>query len=130
MKKINILFCIFVIFLADCSRKTVTELTVFSPDKKVNLTFKLDDTKPCYLINTSDKPVILTSVLGLKFKYREPLDSSFVIKDYEKIAVNENWEQPWGEKRVISNNYSQLTVFLEEAGNLSRKLNIVFRVYR
>ncbi len=129
MKKINILFCLFVILLADCDRKTVTELTVFSPDKKVNLTFKLDETRPCYLINVEDKPVILTSALGFKLKYRDPLDSNFVIKDYEEATVDQTWEQPWGEKRIIRNNYNQLTVFLEEAGNLNRKLNIVFRVY-
>ncbi|KPK82234.1 MAG: alpha-glucosidase [Bacteroides sp. SM23_62_1] len=129
MKKINILLWLFVILLADCGRKTITELTVFSPDNKINLIFKLYKTRPCYLINVEDKPVILTSALGFNFKYREPLDSNFVIKDYEETAVDETWEQPWGEKRIIRNNYNQLTIFLEEAGNLSRKLNIVFRVY-
>jgi alpha-glucosidase len=129
MKKTNILFFLFVVLMTDCGKKSFTELKVLSPDKRVSMTFKLDDTRPCYLIDVGDKPVILSSGLGFKFKYREPLDSNFVIKDYEKATVDETWEQPWGEKRIIRNNYNQLTVFLEEDGNLNRKLNIVFRLY-
>jgi alpha-glucosidase len=129
MKIINILFFLFIIFLADYGRKTDTELTVLSPDKKVCLTFKLDDSKPCYFIDISNKPVILSSSLGFKFKYTESLDSNFVIKDYKKVIVDETWEQPWGEKRIIRNNYNQLTIYLEKASNLNLKLNIVFRVY-
>jgi alpha-glucosidase len=129
MKRLNIFLSLYIIILAGCNKNPAAEINVLSPDKKISVKFKLQDTKPCYLIDAAGKPVILTSVLGFKFKYAEPLDSNFVIKDYEQATVDETWEQPWGEKRIIRNNYNQLTVFLEEAGDLKRNLNIVFKVY-
>ena len=47
-------------------------------------------------------------------------------------AVDETWEQVWGEERFIRNRYRELAVTLareERAGGGVRRLGIVFRVY-
>ncbi|NNE29373.1 MAG: glycoside hydrolase family 97 protein, partial [Saprospiraceae bacterium] len=43
--------------------------------------------------------------------------------------ISENWEQPWGEQRTVSNNCSELIVHLQEESAPHRKMNIQFRVF-
>ncbi len=116
-----------VIFMLSC--KSEFNSTVYSPDKKVAVTFSIEDSKPFYSVNLDDKPVILKSALGFRFKYAPSLVRNLKVIDQKTSVADETWEQPWGERRFIKNNYNQLTVFLEETGNLKRKMSIVFKVY-
>ena len=127
MNRINLFICLVAGLLAGCNRDFST--TLFSPDEKVAVTFSTESGKPFYAVNLGGRPVILKSAMGFVFKSGEPLDRNLKVKDHKISVFDETWEQPWGEKRTVKNNYNQLTVYLEEAGNLKRKMNIFFRVY-
>lgn len=129
IKRTNVFIYLLVIVLFSCSTEKTTVLLVVSPDEKISVTFELKDSKPFYSVTFIGKSVIRPSKLGFTCTSQEPLDSNLIITEYKRKSVEETWEQPWGEKRMIRNNYNQLTVFLEEIGNLKRKLNIIFRVY-
>ncbi|WP_139823803.1 glycoside hydrolase family 97 catalytic domain-containing protein [Thalassobacillus devorans] len=104
--------------------------SVHSPDGKVNVDFQLtDEGVPQYQIAYEGTSLVKPSSLGFHFKEQAPLDSNFEIVDTSIENFNEHWEPVWGEKKKIKNHYKQMTVYLQEKGNLNRKMNLIFRVY-
>lgn len=104
-------------------------LEVKSPDNKTILTFDNSDSKLSYSIKYNEKELIAKSAMGFEFEQMESLESNLVITDYEILAVDETWEQAWGEQRVIRDNYNSLIIKMQEKGELERKLNIEFKVF-
>jgi len=104
--------------------------TVYSPAKKVKVEFFLTDAgQAAYRTYFNDKLIVNDSLLGFKFGDGSALANGLTELSAKQSAFNETWEQPWGEEHFIKNNYSQLSVALQEAGGLKRKVNLVFRVY-
>ena len=122
-----LLLAAFLIILA--CEKEWDQVVVSSPDYRLQLIFKLDGGIPVYSLNLNGKPLLLRSTLGFDLNNLPPLDSNFILLDKEIDSFDEVWEQPWGEVREIRNHYSELKVFLQEAGGSERKLNIIFRMY-
>jgi alpha-glucosidase len=100
-----------------------------SPDDKNTLVFMLDNGVPKYSIIRDNKSIINMSRMGFKLKNLPPFDSDFVVISQKTSSFDETWEQPWGEKREIRNNYTELVIELEQNDKLKRRLNIVFRLY-
>ncbi len=67
--------------------------------------------------------------MSFDFKNQVSFAQGFIIKDSKVTAVNEEWEMPWGEQRIVNNQYNELVVYLEAAAAPSRRLNIYFRAY-
>ncbi|MFQ5741495.1 MAG: glycoside hydrolase family 97 protein [Acidobacteriota bacterium] len=103
--------------------------TVSSPDGKITVTFLLEKGSPQYRVSRLDQEIIKPSRLGFVFKDADPLDRNLEIADSRLNAVDDSWEQPWGEVRQIRNHYNELRVELREATQAHRKMNVVFRVY-
>jgi alpha-glucosidase len=101
MIKINLLAGLAVIFMLSC--KSEFNSTVYSPDKKVAVTFSIEDSRPFYSVNRNDKPVILKSALGFRFKSAPSLVRNLKVTDQKTSVADETWEQPWGERRFIKN---------------------------
>lgn len=57
------------------------------------------------------------------------MKNGFNIISTQTKSINEDWEMPWGEQRMVNNNYSELKVNLKESNSASRHLNIVFKIY-
>ena len=100
-----------------------------SPDGNNTLVFILENGIPKYSVIRDNKTIIDFSKLGFKLKNLPPLDSNFAVTSQKISSFDETWEQPWGEKRLIQNNYTEISIALQQKDKLKRKMTIVFRLY-
>lgn len=120
------------IFLGSCSprRQETVSLQTESPENKLTVNFYLKaNGSPGYLVSYKDNVVVDSSALGYILHDVPSLDKGFKVVNSETTHVDTTWEQPWGEQRLIRNNYNQLKVELAEAEGQHRKMNIFFRVF-
>jgi hypothetical protein len=116
--------------IVGCGDTHKTTYIVSSPSKHVSVEFFLKiDGSPNYLVKHRGIVAIDTSMMGFDFKYQASMEKGFRIIGSETDAVNETWEMPWGEQRIVNNHYSGLVIILEEKQAPNRKLNIYFRAY-
>lgn len=123
---------IIIMFLASAflsCKQEWNELTINSPDFKLQLIFDLKEGKPVYSVTRNGKPLLHESPLGFKLLNVPALDSGFILLDEEINSYNETWEQPWGEVKTIENRYNELKIYLQEKEGLQRKINIIFRLF-
>ena len=113
-----------------CSSPSPVVHQAVSPSSKITLQFFLNEAgAPHYFITHGDIVVIDTSAMGFDFRGQSSMQSGFDLLAVEKRTVNEEWEMPWGEQRVVNNHFNELLVMLEETQTPFRQLNIHFRVY-
>ncbi len=126
----NLILCLFLsAVFAGCGNMNNTEITVSSPREVNSITFKLDDGKPLYSVNHGELAVINPSALGFVFSDDDTFHSDFELLNHETSSFVETWEQVWGEKRYIRNNYNQLSVTFQEKEDKKRKLEVQFRAF-
>lgn len=108
---------------------TVTE-TYFeleSPDGRLNLACFLDaDSAFHYSLSHENKILIDTSGLGFRFENHDLLVEGWEVIGTEKSQHEEDWEMPWGEQRLVENEWNQLVVNLK-SGN--RQFDLEFRLF-
>ena len=104
-------------------------LLVSSPSGRLQVTFLLDEGRPFYEVRHAGREVIGRSRLGFRLKDGPPLDGGFGIADSRRRSVDQTWEQPWGEQRLIRDRFNELTVELVQQGRAARRLTVVFRVF-
>lgn len=103
---------------------------VESPNAAIRVEFSLnDDGAPVYGVSRFGAQLVNSSRLGFTIKGQPALAKNFEMVSSETKAVNEVWEQPWGEKRNIADQHNELVVKLKETTAPQRELNIVFRVF-
>tara|TARA_B100000678_G_scaffold82230_2_gene68400 strand:+ start:37487 stop:39580 length:2094 start_codon:yes stop_codon:yes gene_type:complete len=127
-------FISIILLLSGCAeepqQQDQTKASITSPNGNIEVSLQLDKNgKPFYTVQKNNSSVIDTSYLGFKFKNQPELTKNFKISKVEETELNETWEQPWGEQRVIKDHHKQLQVSLEETTEKPRKLNIIFRVF-
>ncbi len=109
------------------NKETVHELN--SPNAQNKITFTLSNGIPSYAVSHNDITVLNDSNLGFVFKKNDSLNKFFDLITVEQSSFDETWEQVWGEKKSIRNNYNQLVVVLQEKSKSKRKLEIEFRAF-
>lgn len=125
----NLIFILlFPALLAACSVKN-TEIAVSSPGEINTIVFKLENGKAYYSVKHGDVAVINPSLLGFVFSGDDAFNSGFELVSHETSTFDETWEQVWGEKHFIRNNYQQLAVKLREKSGKKRQLEIQFRAF-
>ena len=103
--------------------------SIQSPSKQLTLEFKLAEKgKPTYSVTYKNKPVIVTSRLGIKLKEGGDLMDDFSIDSVGRRTINETWKPVLGEQSTIKNNYNELTIALSQKAT-GRKLNIIFKAF-
>jgi alpha-glucosidase len=105
------------------------EFSVSSPNGIVELSFSLQDGAPFYRVTRFGREVIKPSRLGFILEGSPPLADGFKVASCDTNYVDETWIQPWGEKKDIRNNYSELRVNLVETPAPKRSMTIAFRVF-
>ncbi|AWA30827.1 alpha-glucosidase [Flavobacterium magnum] len=106
---------------------TLVAQNVKSPSGNISLDFRLVEGKPSYSVTYKSKPVVLSSLLGVKLKETTDLASGFSIDSIGNHSFNESWKPVLGEQSSIVNHYNQMTVALSQSAG--RKLNIIFRIF-
>ena len=99
--------------------------TIASPDGRIQLTVETDgEGRPLYSIRRSDEALIAPSQLGFLFTDADPIRRNFRIIGEERTAHDEQWEQPWGERRFVRDNHRELLVHLGEgAGGIDVRID-------
>lgn len=114
------------LFLPDSG--TAQSHTVHSPGNVHSIEFNLTGGTPTYSVSRFGNVVIKPSALGFTLQEAD-LSRSFTIQSFEESSVNDSWEQVWGEKKIIQNNYNELKVHLAQGGDHQGKLTIIFRAF-
>lgn len=117
-----ILLCLMALFPSWMEAKE----TLTSPDGHLSLTTGLKGGAPYYEIRRDGKLIVCPSSLGFELDKRS-LAGQFKIVSSKYDKKDETWIQPWGEERVVRNNYNEL--ILELAHKSGIKMNIVFRLF-
>ncbi|MEQ8238681.1 MAG: glycoside hydrolase family 97 protein [Cyclobacteriaceae bacterium] len=127
MKSLILVLLAMVVFTR-CNTTTQTINTI-SPDGRIQVEVVESKGKVGYLVKFNNKIKIDTSFLGFDLQGQPSLSDNLSISGIEKSSFSETWEMPWGEQRVVENNYKQLVVKVQEKQALQRKFDIIFKVY-
>lgn len=99
---------------------------ILSPNEILELVFTLDEGVPNYELLRNGVSVIKPSRLGVKLE-NEDLSQSFELIGFQKRDSSNIWTQPWGEVKTITDNHTELKVFLEH--DSGKRMNLIFRLY-
>lgn len=125
----NFIVAIALIGLTSCQQKQ-EPLVLSSPGAINEIQFSLSSQGvPTYQVSHGAIQVLNPSELGFVFKDNDSLYRNFEIVAVERRSFDKEWDQVWGEKKTIRNNYNELAVQLQEKGAKKRKLNLEFRAY-
>lgn len=123
----NTLYLLSFLSLFSCQNKT-SSISIKSPNGNNAINFDLSELgQPQYWVSHNDKIIIDKSNLGFDFKNKKIFTEPFTIKNTKKISIDEEWEMPWGEQRIVKNHYNELKIELKNSSN--KQLNLYFRVY-
>lgn len=110
------------------SPQNASILHTTSPDRTLQLSLIITNGALNYKVNYKDSVVIRPSRLGLRFLEQYGFDEKLQIVESTETKNNDTWEQPWGERRFIKNNYVELLTKLERT-DTKQYINIRFRVF-
>lgn len=101
-----------------------------SPDGRIVFTLDVDaDGRPFYTLRVAGRPVIGPSGLGFILADAPKLERNFTIAETRRSQTDTRWEQPWGERRFVTERSSNMTVTLAETTHGKRRLLIDVRVF-
>ena len=123
MKKITSILISFLLTLS-----TVYAQTVSSPNGRITVSVELKNGKAYYKVLRDGKMLIDFSRLGFNID-DEILGENLKIISINRNSKNEVWQQPWGESRLVENNYNELTLQFKETKSFKRCFNVIFRVF-
>lgn len=126
--KILLIVLISIYCVISCTKEPKKNILT-SPDGNLKVEFLIKETKPYYKVDFKDKCVIGFSSLGFEFKDMQPIAKNIEIICIDTMSQNSEWEMPWGEKRIVNDNFKQMKVYLEETESPYRKMNVIFKVY-
>ncbi len=112
----------------DTTTQVIESVHLKSPDGNIEVSVKNADGQVLYNIKAFNQIIIKDSKLGLRFLEQHGFDKQLVITSIEKSESKSRWEQPWGERRIVVNNYKELLLKLENTTN-REKMNIRFRAF-
>ena len=126
-----IYFCVLMLVFSSCAeKKQRSSIQLFSPAHNLSISFLLSPGgTPGYCVHYGDQVVVDSSSLGFDIKDASPIKSDFEVIGSRLDSLNETWEQPWGEQRMVKNHYNQITVNLREKTEPHRLMNLLFRAY-
>ncbi len=102
---------------------------VSSPSGAIRLEFALAEKgKPTYTVYYKNKPIVLSSGMGVKLKDAADMASHFVVDSIYNGTVNESWDPVLGEQSHIVNKYHIMKVNLSQLAT-ERKMQICFKVF-
>jgi glucan 1,4-alpha-glucosidase len=125
-----VIITLIIISTAGCCQHGYKKASVLSPSKNIYVDFMLSgDASPAYTVSYNNSLVIDTSFFSFDFLNQLPIKDDLKIIGVSNSTYNEEWEMPWGEQRIVSNNYNELVVKLKENTENGRGLNVYFRAY-
>tara|TARA_B100000809_G_scaffold266423_1_gene329082 strand:- start:6190 stop:8187 length:1998 start_codon:yes stop_codon:yes gene_type:complete len=118
----------FLAFICTSTTEIEAQKSVNSPANTNRVSFKLVHGMPMYSVAHNKTKIVDWSRLGLEFTHYPSLGSNLVLIDSKNSSFDETWIQPWGEEKLIRNNYNQLEVTLQEQSS-KIQFKITFKVF-
>ena len=104
-------------------------MLISSPEGTNAVRFFLKEDRLGYLVSHKNQTVIDSSYVGFEFKDHPALGEGLEVLTVTKEKFDETWEMPWGEQRVVRNNYNELIIELAETEEPSRRFDVICRLY-
>lgn len=124
------IYAVTLAFFISCTKQEKSNsYQISSPNAKNKITFEIKDGIPEYSVSHGKTMILDASDLGFVFKDRDSLRGNFEVVASDTSGFDETWEQIWGEKKIIRNQYNQLSVLLKERSGSERELEIQFRAF-
>lgn len=110
---------------------TAETVTATSPDGSLVLSVTTDnDGHPLYSVTRKGKLLLGSSMLGFITSDGPTMQRGQTIIGSEKGSGKETWEQPWGERRYVTDNHNELLVKFEQVPDWGgRRMNVRFRLF-
>ena len=122
----KIILALFLMVMAACSDQHAN-FSFTSPDQKISFELKRDAYgRINYSVANSGVAVIKDSQLGFHFANALAFSEGVSIQLVQENSTNETWEQPWGERKFVRNNYNEQ---LFELNDGSRTLGLRVRIF-
>lgn len=104
--------------------------TVTSPDGRIVATLEADaEGVPSYEIMFDGQPVIERSTIGFTFTDIDPMRRNFEVVAEVTSAADTQWEQPWGERRLVTDRHNELSVTFRQRDDHARQMTVRMRVF-
>ncbi|MGN0922525.1 MAG: glycoside hydrolase family 97 protein [Cellvibrio sp.] len=101
--------------------------SVKSPNGLIEFSVSDDTSVPTYQVNFKGKPALNASALGLEFARVDGFTRDLTIASTENKSVDTQWEQPWGEARMIRDHHNELAIHFEGKNPDGSKKTMVLR---
>lgn len=119
---------LFILFLTSTGCAYRAEHRLSSPDGTIEVVIS-DDQGLHYRVEIEGKVVLAESRLGLEFKGGLSLGPSAIITKAKTNRHEGQWENPFGQRRFVPDNWRQLHLTLEEDGEPRRTFGLIVRAY-
>lgn len=83
---------------------------VCSPDGRLCFSLTTVNEVPTYSVTRSGDPVIAPSGLGFMLRGAGKWDHGIRLGEATRSSFTDIWEQPWGESRLVENDYREMRV--------------------
>ncbi len=104
--------------------------TANSPDGRILIAFEGDgDGHILYSVTRSGKPLITPSRLGFLLTDSHAMVRDFAFVDSTKASSDNTWEQPWGERRFVRDQYNELFVRFQQRSGFKRMMAVRVRLF-
>jgi alpha-glucosidase len=119
------LFFIFCFVASALSGFAQSSKELSSPDGKLNFSFSLSkEGVPVYSISCQQKPIVLSSVLGLN-----GWENGFSLSDVSLSKRDTVWKPVYGERSQVRDHYEEMVITLLRNNNEKLKMQIQVRAY-
>jgi len=105
------------------------ETKATSPNGEIEVVISDDRGIPTYKASFRGNVVISSSRLGMRFARSAGLDEGLTLAKTESSSHDQTWEQPWGERRFVRENYNEVFVEFVSANSPDRRIGVRFRVF-
>ena len=103
---------------------------VSSPDGRIIFDLRLDANGQAeYGVRFNDETIIAWSKLGLRMSGLAPIEDGFREQKVERNSSDSVWEQPWGERRQVRDQYNELIVTFASRERPAREFRIRVRAH-
>ncbi len=124
-------FFVIILFLSACGNKAkqLEKWPISSPNGEIQANFWIENGKPYYEISFKNRPILVKSALGFVLSDNDTLSNNLILVNHSDSAIDETWEQPWGQQKFVRNYCNEATFNLTEASGSKRSFAITFRVF-
>ncbi len=102
---------------------------ISSPGEVNTVSFFIENGRAGYTVTHRNSLVLDSSYFAFDFKNQPRIGENLEILETRSESMDETWEMPWGEQRLVQNHFNEMTIHLQETTAPARRVDVIFRVY-